>query len=102
MQYECDDDNCAIGAENCNNRAFATLQQRSKGNRYEVGVDLMQTYGKGFGVQALRTFDEDQIIVEYAGEIITKDECERRMLNEYKDAEVCHDQRDVFTPETNK
>lgn len=88
MSYECDDDNCSVGSPWCGNRAFAILQRRSKGNRYDVGVDVVKTSDKGYGVQSLRTFEEDQIIVEYAGEIITKDECERRMLNEYKDAEV--------------
>lgn len=47
------------------------------------------TRNKGFGVRACRTFDEDQVIVEYAGEIITEDECQRRMKEDYKDAKVC-------------
>lgn len=89
MYYECDESNCNIGAGRCTNRAFANLQDRiKKGNKYDVGVEPMKTADKGFGVRACRTFEPNQIIVEYVGEIITQDECERRMKNEYKDNEV--------------
>lgn len=36
----------------------------------------------------MRTFDPHQIIVEYAGEIITQTECERRMKQVYKKDKV--------------
>ena len=36
----------------------------------------------------MRTFNPHQIIVEYAGEIITQEECDRRMNNEYKNNKV--------------
>lgn len=47
----------------------------------------MKTANKGFGVRACRSFEPHQIIVEYAGEVITQEECEKRMRNEYKDNE---------------
>lgn len=76
--------------DKCTNRAFASLKERyKKGSRFDVGVEVLKTENKGFGVRACRTFDEDQIILEYAGEIITEDECQRRMKEDYKDKEVC-------------
>jgi len=106
MQYECDDTNCRIGAEHCTNRAFAELKRRSqlksftkkmrdgslrqdtRQHPFEKGVEVMLTGDRGYGVRATRPFEPGQIIVEYAGEIITQDECDRRMNNEYKDKKV--------------
>lgn len=48
----------------------------------------MKTIDRGYGVRANRTFEPNQIIVEYTGEIITQDECDDRMNKRYKDAEV--------------
>lgn len=48
----------------------------------------METEGRGYGVRAMRTFEPHQIIVEYAGEIITQSECERRMKQVYKKDKV--------------
>ncbi|KAJ4286816.1 hypothetical protein N0V90_013068 [Kalmusia sp. IMI 367209] len=84
MAYECDETNCPLTAEQCNNRPFAQLKKRAKGNGYDYGVEVMETEGKGYGVRAMRCFEPHQIIVEYAGEIITQDECERRMKQIYK------------------
>jgi palmitoyltransferase ZDHHC9/14/18 len=89
MFYECDSTNCHLGPELCTNRAFAELKRRAKGNRYDYGVEVLETKDRGFGVRAMRTFEPYQIIVEYAGEIITQDECDRRMKHEYKNNEVC-------------
>ena len=89
MFYECDDSNCNMGADHCTNRAFENLRKRCKaGGKYNVGVEVMKTDGKGYGVRSNRTFEPSQIIVEYAGEIITQDECEERMNTLYKDNEV--------------
>lgn len=89
MFYECDNSNCNLGAEFCNNRAFEDLRQRCKaGGKYNVGVEVIKTADRGYGVRSNRTFDANQIIVEYAGEIITQDECDSRMAKLYKDNEV--------------
>ncbi|KAF1952636.1 hypothetical protein CC80DRAFT_452008 [Byssothecium circinans] len=84
MAYECDETNCRLTEEQCGNRPFAQLKKRSKGNGYDYGVEVMETDGKGYGVRAMRSFEKHQIIVEYAGEIITQTECERRMKQIYK------------------
>ena len=89
MLYECDESNCNVGAEYCTNRSFTELHKRCKaGGKYNIGVEVMKTIDRGYGIRANRTFDANQIIVEYTGEIITQDECDERMNKRYKDAEV--------------
>ncbi|KFZ09810.1 hypothetical protein V502_08453 [Pseudogymnoascus sp. VKM F-4520 (FW-2644)] len=88
MLYECDNGNCPLGAELCGNRAFADLhERRAKGGKYRVGVEVIKTADRGYGVRANRCFQEGQIIVEYTGEIITEPECQRRMREDYKNNE---------------
>jgi histone-lysine N-methyltransferase ASH1L len=90
MLYECDETNCSLGKAYCTNRAFQDLQARTKkGGRYRVGVEVVKTSDRGYGVRSNRCFEANQIIMEYTGEIITDEECERRMNEEYKDNEVC-------------
>lgn len=90
MLYECDDTNCNIGKDHCSNRAFQSLQERTKqGGRFRVGVEVFKTAGKGYGVRSNRCFRPNQIIMEYTGEIITNDECKDRMETKYKNNEVC-------------
>jgi histone-lysine N-methyltransferase ASH1L len=95
MLYECDDTNCGAGRDNCTNRAFAELQIRRKGdstrkggNKFDIGVEVFKTADRGYGVRSNRCFNAQQIIVEYTGEIITEDECDRRMNEDYKNNEV--------------
>lgn len=89
MLYECDETNCNVGKARCMNRAFQDLQQRTKkGGRYRVGVEVVKTSDRGYGVRSNRCFEANQIIMEYTGEIITEEECERRMNEVYKDNEV--------------
>ncbi|KAL8733599.1 MAG: hypothetical protein Q9166_002008 [cf. Caloplaca sp. 2 TL-2023] len=88
MFYECDDTNCNVGPDRCNNRSFDGLKQRhKKGGKYNIGVEVIKTVDRGYGVRSNRTFEPHQIIVEYTGEIITQDECDARMENRYKDNE---------------
>ena len=76
--------------EKCSNRSFKALQKRCKdGGKYRIGVEVIKTVDKGYGVRSNRTFEPGQIIVEYTGEIITQEECDRRMRKEYKNNEVC-------------
>ena len=50
MLYECDDSNCNVGAGACGNRAFDGLRQRTRaGGKYNSGVEVVRTAGKGFG-----------------------------------------------------
>lgn len=86
MQYECNDKNCSLDASMCNNRAFAQLAARTKkGGAFDVGVEVVKTDQRGFGIRACRSFAAGQIIMEYTGEIISEGECQRRMREDYKD-----------------
>ncbi|KAK0612303.1 hypothetical protein B0T17DRAFT_593350 [Bombardia bombarda] len=88
MLYECDDTNCNAGKAYCQNRAFQNLQERTKkGGRYRVGVEVLKTSDRGYGVRSNRCYEPNQIITEYTGEIITEEECDRRMNEIYKDNE---------------
>lgn len=90
MLYECDEGNCSLGKELCTNRAFTSLAaRRAKGGKYRVGVEVIKTSDRGYGVRSNRCFRPHQIIMEYAGEIITEEECERRMNEVYKNNDVC-------------
>ncbi|KAH6688907.1 hypothetical protein F5X68DRAFT_204579 [Plectosphaerella plurivora] len=85
MLYECDDKNCNIGREHCTNRAFADLAERkSGGGKYRIGVEVIKTSDRGYGIRSNRCFDAGQIIMEYTGEIITEEECDNRMNTKYK------------------
>lgn len=92
MLYECDDKNCNVGRENCTNRAFADLQERKAGGgKYRVGVEVIKTSDRGYGIRANRCFEPNQIVMEYTGEIITDEECNNRMETKYKDNKVGKD-----------
>lgn len=89
MLYECDTNNCALQSDQCTNRAFEQLATRMKrGGDYQHGIEIFQTSNRGCGIRASRSFAPGQIIVEYCGEIITPEECDRRMNEEYKDKNV--------------
>lgn len=97
MFYECDESNCRLTEEECGNRSFEGLRQRvKKGGKYNVGVEVIKTLDRGYGVRSNRTFEPNQIIVEYTGEIITQEEAEKRMNTVYKDNEVCSHLYGVF------
>ncbi|KAJ5162326.1 hypothetical protein N7492_007718 [Penicillium capsulatum] len=84
MFYECDNGNCRLGPE-CGNRSFNELKHRTKaGGKYNIGVEVIKTSDRGYGVRSNRSFEPNQIIVEYTGEIITQFECEKRMRTVYK------------------
>ena len=88
MFYECDSGNCRLGPE-CGNRNFSELKARTKaGGKYNIGVEVIKTADRGYGVRSNRTFEPNQIIVEYTGEIITQFECEKRMRTVYKNNDV--------------
>ena len=89
MNYECTEKNCPLPAHICGNRSFADLQQRkTHGSKYQIGVEVLKTDHRGYGLRSNRTFNPNQIIVEYTGEIITKEEAENRMRNKYYDSDV--------------
>lgn len=99
MHYECDDNLCSLGNQ-CSNRDFAKLAARmeraSKSDKksfrylYNVGVEVIKTNGRGFGVRAVRSFEPGEIITEYIGEIITPREAGRRIREDYANKPVSY------------
>ncbi|KAF1814518.1 SET domain-containing protein [Eremomyces bilateralis CBS 781.70] len=85
MHFECDDNNCNVGAQHCQNRQFAVLSRPRRLNAFERGVEVMETKDRGFGVRSVRSYRPHEIIIEYTGDIITQEEADRRMNQEYKD-----------------
>jgi len=89
--YECNDTNCGAGRANCTNRAFADLQKRQEvGGKYQIGIEVIKTTDCGYGLRSNRCFDPNQIIAEYIGDIIIRDEYVRRMKKDYKDNDVSY------------
>ena len=44
----------------------------------DVGIEVFQTENKGRRVRATRSFEKDQFICEYSGDLITKEEKNKR------------------------
>jgi hypothetical protein len=105
MRYECNNSNCHLSAADCKNRPFAELKWRKYGknaqrdpekkesNLWGDGVEVMKTGDRGHGVRSMRAFEPHQIICEYNGEVITQEEADRRMNQNYKDQPV----RQIFS-----
>jgi histone-lysine N-methyltransferase ASH1L len=97
MDYECDSNNCRLG-DLCTNRDFAQLgvrmdrankaDKKSASYLYNAGVEVIKTPDRGFGVRACRSYEPNEIITEYSGEIITPNEASRRIHEDYKDKAV--------------
>jgi hypothetical protein len=100
MRYECNSKNCRLSPEECKNRGFAELKwrkqnknsyrnaEKKESNLWGDGIEVMATGDRGHGVRAMRSFEPGQIICEYTGEVITQDEADRRMNEDYKDQTV--------------
>lgn len=74
MQMECVSDLCQCG-ENCQN------QNIQKQMVARVGV--YRTKNKGYGIKAISPINKGSFIMEYVGEVITKDEYEIRLMMHY-------------------
>jgi histone-lysine N-methyltransferase ASH1L len=105
MDYECDSNNCGLG-DSCTNRDFAGLgvrmERANKADRksayylFNAGVEVIKTPDRGFGVRACRSYEPNEIITEYTGEIITPNEAGRRIREDYKDKAVSWMQGSAF------
>ncbi|KAK5202081.1 hypothetical protein LTR41_012069 [Exophiala xenobiotica] len=88
MFYEGHDWNRNLSPRQCGNRSFEKLRQRvQKGGKYNIHLQLIKIDDRGYGVRSNRTFEPNQIIVEYTGEIITQEECAKRIKPVYKNTE---------------
>eukprot|EP00090_Calanus_glacialis_P025555 TRINITY_DN39983_c0_g1_i1.p1 TRINITY_DN39983_c0_g1~~TRINITY_DN39983_c0_g1_i1.p1 ORF type:complete len:563 (-),score=153.26 TRINITY_DN39983_c0_g1_i1:63-1751(-) len=73
---ECHPDFCINGAD-CTN----TVIQKKK---FAPGLQRFMTEGKGWGVRAQNTLQENQYVLEYTGEVVDEDTFEHRMKTRYK------------------
>lgn len=80
-KYECNESNCNVGVQHCNNRGFTNLPPLTKKGVKSYGerVEVIDTGNRGCGIRATRSFKPNQIIIEYTGEIITQYEANSRI-----------------------
>ncbi|GAA5977067.1 hypothetical protein JCM5350_007545 [Sporobolomyces pararoseus] len=78
MQYCCDPKICPCGAQ-CSNVPL------NKRQTIEEGKNGLKTGNRGFGLKTMVPIRKGELVIEYRGEIISRDESYRRVLNEYKD-----------------
>ncbi|GAA6006911.1 hypothetical protein JCM11491_001441 [Sporobolomyces phaffii] len=78
MQYCCDPKLCPCGAQ-CSNIPL------NKRKTIEEGKDGLRTGNRGFGLKTMVPIRKGDLVIEYRGEIISRDESYRRVLNDYKD-----------------
>lgn len=81
MFYECDSSNCVFD-NTCTNRAFQALEEKM--DIEKVGVKIIETTNRGFGIMATKYFEPGELILEYTGEIIVLNEALRRAKKWYK------------------
>lgn len=74
MNMECVGDLCQCG-ENCQNQ---NIQKQMN-----APVDVFRTKDKGYGIKAISPINKGSFIMEYTGEVITKDEYETRLAMHY-------------------
>ncbi|ORE15371.1 SET domain-containing protein [Rhizopus microsporus] len=73
--YECDLKCCPCGKE-CTNRRFHKDQ-------VETEVEVFRTEKRGWGLRTKEDIKKGQFIIEYCGEIISRELCEERMCTTY-------------------
>ncbi|GAA6006039.1 hypothetical protein JCM10207_007322 [Rhodosporidiobolus poonsookiae] len=80
MQYCCDVKRCPCG-DRCGN---TTLTKREGIPEGKDGLRVIWTGNRGFGLKTMVPIKKGQFVIEYRGEIITRNESYRRVLTDYK------------------
>ncbi|GAA5936590.1 uncharacterized protein JCM15063_001931 [Sporobolomyces koalae] len=81
MQYCCDPKICPCG-DQCSN---IPLNKRTTIKEGKDGLQVIWTGNRGFGLKTMVPIRKGELVIEYRGEIISRDESYRRVLNDYKD-----------------
>ncbi|KAM0748784.1 SET domain-containing protein [Meredithblackwellia eburnea MCA 4105] len=81
MQYTCGK-SCPCG-DKCSNLPLGKLTGVPEG---KDGLRVIWTGNRGFGLKTMVPIKKGDFIMEYRGEIISRDESYRRVLTDYKDA----------------
>ncbi|BGP17178.1 hypothetical protein JCM10213v2_005194 [Rhodosporidiobolus nylandii] len=79
MQYCCDPRLCPCG-ERCSNLPLSRREGVPEG---KDGLRVFWTGNRGFGLKTMVPVKKGQFVIEYRGEIITRDESYRRVLTTY-------------------
>ncbi|GAA5847477.1 hypothetical protein JCM9279_000500 [Rhodotorula babjevae] len=82
MQYCCDPKKCPCGPDRCAN---VPLNKREGVPEGKDGLRVIWTGNRGFGLKTMVDIKEGDFVIEYRGEIISRDESYRRVLTTYKD-----------------
>ncbi|TNY22234.1 hypothetical protein DMC30DRAFT_161392 [Rhodotorula diobovata] len=82
MQYCCDPKKCPCGPDRCAN---LPLNKREGVPEGKDGLRVIWTGNRGFGLKTMVDIREGDFVIEYRGEIISRDESYRRVLTTYKD-----------------
>ncbi|BGP41070.1 hypothetical protein JCM10449v2_005039 [Rhodotorula kratochvilovae] len=82
MQYCCDPKKCPCGPDRCSN---LPLNKRPGVPEGKDGLRVIWTGNRGFGLKTMVDIKEGDFVLEYRGEIISRDESYRRVLTTYKD-----------------
>ncbi|GAA5883165.1 hypothetical protein JCM3774_006862 [Rhodotorula dairenensis] len=83
MQYCCEPKLCPCGPDRCGN---LPLSKREGVPVAKDGLVVIWTGNRGFGLKTMRPIKKGEFVVEYRGEIISRDESYRRVLTDYKDS----------------
>ncbi|GAA5937095.1 hypothetical protein JCM1841_001881 [Sporobolomyces salmonicolor] len=86
MQYCCDPKLCPCG-DQCTN---LPLNKREGVPEGKDGLRVIWTGNRGFGIKTMVPIRKGQFVIEYRGEIISRDESYRRVLVDYKDRNDYH------------
>lgn len=87
LQYECDQQNCPLGKQNCSNRAFQTLtKELQRGKLYDTGFEVVWLGLRGYGLKSTRPYAPGELIIEYCGDVISPVEIQRRIEKYYLDS----------------
>ncbi|GAA5861227.1 hypothetical protein JCM1840_003122 [Sporobolomyces johnsonii] len=86
MQYCCDPKLCPCG-DQCSN---LPLNKREGVPEGKDGLRVIWTGNRGFGIKTMVPIRKGQFVIEYRGEIISRDESYRRVLVDYKDRNDYH------------
>ncbi|GAA5913841.1 hypothetical protein JCM8208_004767 [Rhodotorula glutinis] len=82
MQYCCDPKKCPCGPDRCAN---LPLNKREGIPEGKDGLRVIWTGNRGFGLKTMVDIKEGDFVIEYRGEIISRDESYHRVLTTYKD-----------------
>jgi histone-lysine N-methyltransferase ASH1L len=77
MRYECNENNCAVGI-GCTNRRISTS------NEQDLQAEVFNAGLCGKGLRATKSLEQNEVVIEYTGEIITTMEAEMLLATAYR------------------